>query len=494
MTAELEADVIEWGGGRPNVAVFKDYVVYINGDKEGKEDLWLAMHPNIDAGTNFSSALLNGLEVFKLSDPKSGSLGAPNPPLVMSTNKPPPEPLLINQRKSKVWLIASAVIGCGGALVVAFLIFSWRMRSRKDSGKEKSSSKKSSNSVGSSIPAMLCRHFQLEEIKRATSNFDDNRVIGVGGFGNVYKGYIEDHINGATEVAIKRLDKSSKQGLNEFLTEIEMLSKLRHLHLVSLIGYCDDNGEMILVYDYMSHGTLRDHLNKSNHHHHHLSWKRRLQICIGAAKGLDYLHTWANHSIIHRDVKSTNILLDEKWVAKVSDFGLSKLGPMGGTKTYVSTLVKGSFGYLDPEYLKRRQLTEKSDVYSFGVVLFEVLCSRPAIMHNAPKEEVSLAGWVRFCKTNGTLDQIVDPKLKGEISPECLNKYIEIGLRCLKIGGIERPSMSDVVWNLEFALQLQEAADEHHCLMIEECESKQGSPLTIIPLLSHGFQATSEDR
>ncbi|KAI8534153.1 hypothetical protein RHMOL_Rhmol10G0066900 [Rhododendron molle] len=289
----------------------------------------------------------------------------------------------------------------------------------------------------------------------ATNNFDDELVIGIGGFGKVYKALIDD---GATTVALKRC-KLKSQGAKEFWTEIEMLSKLRHTHLVSLLGYCDESNEMILVYEFMEHGTLADHLYKVKTNGNgivgHMSWEQRLNICIGAARGLDYLHTGIRRGIIHRDVKSTNILLDKDWTAKISDFGLCKLGSTSHSHTHVSTDVKGSFGYFDPEYFLTRKLRKKSDVYAFGVVMLEMLCGRAAVDTRVDEEQCSLVLWAKQGIKENKLDQLLDHRLRDEISPHCLKVFAEIANSCLDSHPKRRPTMADVVVRLQCLLENQ---------------------------------------
>ncbi|KAG5512897.1 hypothetical protein RHGRI_038721 [Rhododendron griersonianum] len=268
----------------------------------------------------------------------------------------------------------------------------------------------------------------------ATNDFDDALVIGTGGFGKVYKANIDDGAT-TTVVAIKRLSAKSKQGAEEFWTQLKLLSKLRHANLVSLIGYCNENQEMIIVYEYMAQGTLANHLYKTSTREEsggsrsHLTWEQRLNICLDAACGLDYLHNGTLQGIIHGDVKSTNILLDKHLVAKVSDLGLSK--STTHTATHNSTYLKRTIGYLDPMFCRP---TKKSDVYSFGVVLLEVLCGRPAI-----DEERMLSHWAQMNIKEGTLDRIIDPYLNGDTTPDILEYFAELAYKCVHIQPKERP-------------------------------------------------------
>uniref|UniRef100_J3KWJ5 Protein kinase domain-containing protein n=1 Tax=Oryza brachyantha TaxID=4533 RepID=J3KWJ5_ORYBR len=313
------------------------------------------------------------------------------------------------------------------------------------------------NTPGGATPASTAAsssrsyRFPFAALQDATRNFDEALVIGEGGFGKVYAAVLQD----GTKVAVKRANPESRQGAREFRTEIEMLSGLRHRHLVSLIGYCDEQEEMILLYEYVEHGSLRSRLYGGGAAAQELSWAQRLEACAGAARGLLYLHTAAAKPVIHRDVKSSNILLDAGLTAKVADFGLSKAGP-DIDETHVSTAVKGSFGYVDPDYVRTRKLTAKSDVYSFGVVLLEALCARPVVDPRLPKPMVNLVEWGLHWQGRDELEKIVDRRIAGTVRSAALRKYGETAARCLADRAADRPSMEDVVWNLQFVARLQE--------------------------------------
>ncbi|XVF81752.1 hypothetical protein PTKIN_Ptkin15bG0181500 [Pterospermum kingtungense] len=338
----------------------------------------------------------------------------------------------------------------------------------------KAKSHRSRVKAKSSLPEQLCREFSLDEIEAATYNFDSNLIIGKGGSGVVYKGFLDDGQR-TLVVAVKRIQPGSSEHTEEFRNEVQLLCQLRHQHLVPLIGFCDEEDEQILVYKYMSNGSLYDYLHGSTGRDP-LPWKQRLEICIGAARGLHYLHTGAKRAVIHRDIKTKNILLDDQLVSKLSDFGLSKIGPYSMSSAplrielpsldeEVSTRMVGTFGYLAPEFLRANFVTDKSDVYSFGVVLFEVLCGRKVIKFDVEEDERYIISWVTKCTRNGVIYQTIDPYLKGKIAPSSLKKFLEISLCCIKPRGYERPTQGEVEATLELALDLQnKAEDERACI------------------------------
>ncbi|KAM2496598.1 hypothetical protein COP2_037406 [Malus domestica] len=442
-TAADNFNVFARAGGK-NKAYHQDFFDVVS---RKVDTLWIQLGPDTAAGAAGTDALLNGLEIFKLS--RNGNLG-----YVEKYDSGVTSP-----RGSKtriLWVGVGAGIASVAILAIVLFCFCNRRRGKSSdtkntpAGSVNAKGAGSQNPYGSVASIRAGKRFMLPEIRAATNNFDESLVIGLGGFGKVYKGETDV----GTFVAIKRANPQSQQGLAEFETEIEMLSKLRHRHLVSLIGFCEEKNEMILVYEYMGNGTLRSHLFGSDLPP--LTFKQRVEGCIGAARGLHYLHTGADRGIIHRDVKTTNILLDENFVAKMSDFGLSKTGP-ALDHTHVSTAVKGSFGYLDPEYYRRQQLTEKSDVYSFGVVLFEAVCARPVINPTLPKDQINLAEWAMKWQRKRSLESIIDRRLEGNYCPEALKKFGEIAEKCLADEGKNRPTMGEVLWHLEYILQLHEA-------------------------------------
>ncbi|KAK4428131.1 Receptor-like protein kinase FERONIA [Sesamum alatum] len=426
-----------------SIPLYRDYMVMMKGCKQdGKRDLLICLESNDEFMDGHGP--LKGFEIMKLSNPDN-SLASPNP---LPSTRDSSYGIIKNLVRVLGWRNMIATVAITVLALVNIIIYTllqiWEASPMEE------------ENMPSARAERLCRRFPLAEIQLATRNFSDTHIIGRGGFGIVYKGLID---NGQETVAIKRQKSSSKQGINEFLTEIETLTELRHVNLVSLIGYCNEHGEMILVYEYMACGTLADHLHKLSRKSNNgssLTWKQRLNICIGAGRGLDYLHN--GYSLIHRDVKASNILLDKNFIAKVSDFGLAKHLSGSKLESHVSTKVKGTFGYLDPNYLTTGKLTRKSDTYAFGVVLLEVLSARPAVDLSLPVDEQILTKWARENICKGKVVQIVASNLRGEISEDSLKAFVGIVERCLHDEPKKRPTMAQVVLQLELALEQQESS------------------------------------
>ncbi|KAL0401277.1 UNVERIFIED_CONTAM: Receptor-like protein kinase FERONIA [Sesamum latifolium] len=388
LIVNADIDIVGERDDESSVPWFRDFVVMMKGcKKEGKRDLLIRLRSNDELLDGHRP--LKGFEIMKLSN-LYNSLASPNPSPSAQDSSHSAIQLLVQVLGHRN---ASATIAVAMICMVSVIVHVLRQIWEADGAEEET--------MPSARAERLCRRFSLAEILLATRNFSDAHLIGKGGFGKVYKGLID---NGRQIVAVKRLKSDSRQGAHEFLTEIETLTELRHVNLVSLIGYCNEHGEMILVYEYMPSGTLADHLYKlarNSDSDSSLTWKQRLSICIGAGRGLDYLHT--GNSLIHRDVKTSNILLDENFIAKVSDFGLAKHLTRGKSQTHVSTKVKGTFGYFDPTYFTTGKLTRKSDTYAFGVVLLEVLSGRAAVDPSVAANEQILTNWARENISKGKL-------------------------------------------------------------------------------------------
>lgn len=327
-------------------------------------------------------------------------------------------------------------------------------------------------SNGSQHRHIAAQTFSFRELAAATSNFRADCLLGEGGFGRVYKGYLES-VNQV--VAIKQLDRNGLQGNREFLVEVLMLSLLHHPNLVNLIGYCADGDQRLLVYEYMPLGSLEDHLHDPSPDKPRLDWNTRMKIAAGAAKGLEHLHDKTNPPVIYRDLKCSNILLGEGYHPKLSDFGLAKLGPVGD-KTHVSTRVMGTYGYCAPEYAMTGQLTLKSDVYSYGVVLLEIITGRRAIDNTRAAGEQNLVAWARpLFKDRRKFPQMADPALEGRYPSRGLYQALAVAAMCVQEQPTMRPVIGDVVTALSY-LASQTYDPEVHGIHHTSRSSAPGTP------------------
>ncbi|CAL9124636.1 unnamed protein product [Musa textilis] len=328
-----------------------------------------------------------------------------------------------------------------------------------------SESGKKASSVGGER-SKSARKFTFRDLATATHNFKEANLIGEGGFGRVFKGRLDSGQASRScscsilfVLAVKQLKQDGLQGSKEFLVEVLMLTVLRHPNLVSLIGYCAEGDERLLVYEFMPKGSLEDHLFDLSPRKPPLEWNTRIRIALGAAKGLTYLHDDASPPVIYRDMKAANILLDNNFNPKLSDFGLAKLGPVGD-KTHVSTRVMGTYGYCAPDYVMSGKLTLKSDIYSFGVLLLELITGRRAFDYSRTRAEQNLVTWSRpFLNDRRKFSQLADPSLQGLYPPRAFHQLVVITSMCLQEQAHVRPIIADVVVALDHVASQPYAAE-----------------------------------
>ncbi|KAL1220937.1 LRR receptor-like serine/threonine-protein kinase IOS1 [Cardamine amara subsp. amara] len=344
-------------------------------------------------------------------------------------------------------LVSVFLIGAG---IVTFLILKRKKRSKLPLNPNSGTGTtplhtRSQNGYESPVIAKN-RKLTYSDVVKITNNFE--RILGRGGFGVVYYGVLDNE-----PVAVKMLTESTALGYKQFKAEVELLLRVHHKDLTCLVGYCEEGDKMSLIYEYMANGDLKEHLS-GKRGPSILTWEGRLRIAAESAQGLEYLHNGCKPQIVHRDIKTTNILLNEKFQAKLADFGLSRSFPLG-TETHVSTVVAGTPGYLDPEYYRTNWLTEKSDVFSFGVVLLELITNQPVI--DMKRERSHIGEWVGLMLSRGDINSIVDPKLQGDYDPNTIWKVVETAMTCLNPSSSRRPTMNQVVMDLKECLNMEMA-------------------------------------
>ncbi|KAE8714258.1 putative receptor-like protein kinase [Hibiscus syriacus] len=285
--------------------------------------------------------------------------------------------------------------------------------------------------------------FTLRDLHLATNRFSKDNIIGDGGYGVVYRGNL---ING-TPVAVKKLLNNTGQADKDFRVEVEAIGHVRHKNLVRLLGYCIEGTQRLLVYEYVNNGNLEQWLRGDMSHKGYLTWEARIKILLGTAKALAYLHEAIEPKVVHRDIKSSNILIDDNFDAKISDFGLAKL--LGDGKSYITTRVMGTFGYVAPEYANSGLLNEKSDVYSFGVVILEAITGRYPVDYGRPQPEVNMVEWLKMMVQLRCSEEVVDPNIETKPSTSALKRALLTALRCVDPDAEKRPKMSQVARMLE---------------------------------------------
>ncbi|CAA7404337.1 unnamed protein product [Spirodela intermedia] len=353
-----------------------------------------------------------------------------------------------NNKKAVIPVTITASIIITILFVVSFWIIRRKLKSHSSAGVLNKNNYSRSTAMDGNGWKRESVQYTYEEIRQITQNFQQQ--IGKGGFGIVYLGHLRD----GTMVAVKVLSSSSSQGSKEFEAEVQLLARVHHKNLVCLLGYCDDVEHLSLVYEYMDNKTLRDHLSGEIYDGVLLNWNQRVNIALQAAQGLDYLHNGCRPPIVHRDIKSSNILLNCELVAKIADFGLSRAFN-NDSATHITTGLAGTPGYLDPEYYQENRLNEKSDVYSFGIVLLEIITGQ--LPYQKSIERTHIVRWVHSKVERGDIMSIIDPKLQGEFNINMAWKIVEIAMSCATTTSEERITMSNAVTQLMECVEVNES-------------------------------------
>ncbi|XP_022734159.1 wall-associated receptor kinase-like 1 [Durio zibethinus] len=372
---------------------------------------------------------------------------------------------LLSKKSRTKTIIIGCSTGSGTIVLLIGAFWCWKVANRRKNVKLKQNNFKRNG--GLLLQQKLCSHegtvemirlFTSEELENATDNYSAHRILGQGGQGTVYKGMLAD----GSIVAIKKPKrvgigkKFDEKKLQEFINEMIILSQINHRNVVKLLGCCLETQVPLLVYEFIINGTLSQHIHEKNEELFPIRWEMRLRIAVDVANALSYMHSSASAPIYHRDIKSSNILLDDKYRAKVSDFGTSR--SITSEQTHLTTQVQGTFGYLDPEYFRSNQFTEKSDVYSFGVVLTELLTGQKPLISSSQTEEVrSLAACFLLSMEENSLFDILDQSVMKDGSQKEITAVAKLAKRCLNLDGKERPTMKEVAMELELIRVSKEA-------------------------------------